>query len=73
MEAPMMRKSFRYVPTAEERRVTRRWTCGVLVVYGALALAIFGVAGLRHHLAGGSGDVASTAITAAAAGGRLSR
>jgi len=69
----MMRKSFRYIPTEEERRVTRRWTCGVLVLYGTLALAVLGVASLRQQLSGGAGDVASNAITAAAVGGRLSR
>jgi len=67
-----MRK-FRHIQTAEERRVVRKWTCGVLAFYGAFALVILGVASLRQHSAAGPSDVASSAIAAAAAGGRLSR
>jgi hypothetical protein len=60
----MMHRSFRRSPTAEERRVVRKWTYGVAVVYGACALILFGVASLSQHLAGGSKEPAVTAATA---------
>ena len=65
----MMHKSFRGALTAEERRVVRNWTWGVLIVYGAFALTVFGLAGLSQHLANESKDPAATAVTAAAADG----
>ena len=63
----MMQKSFRGALTAEERRVVRNWTWGVLIVYGAVALTVFGLAGLSQH--DDSKDPAATAVTAAAGDG----
>src|SRR6516225_6929345 len=40
-ESPMMQK-LRHALTAEDRRVVRNWAWGVLVVYSACALTIFG-------------------------------
>jgi hypothetical protein len=67
METPVMHKSFRDSLTAEDRRVVRNWTRGVVIAYGALALIILGFANLSHHFANGSKDPAATAITSAAA------
>ena len=58
-----MHKSFRGTLTPEDRRVLRSWTRGVLIVYGALALIGFGLAGLSHHFANGSKGPAATAVT----------
>jgi hypothetical protein len=64
----MMRKSFRDALAAEDRRVLRNWTWGVLIIYGTFALTVFGLASLSQHLANGSkDDPAATAVTAAAA------
>ena len=62
-----MHKSFRGTLTADDRRVVRNWTWGVLIVYGAFALTVFGLVSLSQHLANGSKDPAATAVTAAAA------
>ena len=62
-----MHKSFRGPLTAEDRRVVRNWTRGVVIVYGALALIVFGLASLSHHFANGSKAPAATAVTSAAA------
>ena len=67
METPVMHKSFRGPLTPEDRRVVRNWTRGVLIVYGALALIGFGLAGLSHHFANGSKGPAGTAVTTAKA------
>jgi hypothetical protein len=67
METPVMHKSFRGTLTAEDRRVVRNWTRGVLIVYGTFALIVFGLASLSQHLANGSKDPAATAVTSAAA------
>jgi hypothetical protein len=57
-----MHKSFRGLLTAEDRRVVRNWTRGVVIVYGTLALA-----SLSHYFANGSKGPAATAVTSAAA------
>jgi hypothetical protein len=67
METPVMRKSFRGTLTAEDRRVMRNWTRGVVIVYGALALIVFGLAGLSQHFGNGSKGPAATAVTTTAA------
>jgi hypothetical protein len=67
MEVLMMDKSFRGALTPEDRRVLRNWTRGVLIVYGVLALTVFGFVSLHQHLANGSKDPAATEVTAAAA------
>jgi len=59
-------KSFWRTLTAEDRRVVRNWTWGVLIVYGAVALTVFGVASLTQHSANGSKVPAGTAVTAKA-------
>jgi hypothetical protein len=64
-----MRKPFKYTPTADERRTVRNWTCGVLLIYGALALAAYGLAGARQHFAGAK-DPASSTVGAAAVADR---
>jgi hypothetical protein len=43
----MMHK-FRRAVTAEERRVMRNWAWGVLIVYSACALTIFGLASMSQ-------------------------
>jgi hypothetical protein len=67
METPVMHKSFRGTLTAEDRRVMRNWTRGVVIVYGALALIVFGLASLSQHFGNGSKGPAATAVTTAAA------
>ena len=62
-----MHKSFRDLLTAEDRRVVRNWTRGVVIVYGTLALIVLGFASLSHYFANGSKGPAATAITSAAA------
>jgi hypothetical protein len=67
MEPPMKYKSFWRTLTAEDRRVVRHWTWGVLIVYGAVALTVFGLASLTQHSADGSkGPAAATEMTAKA-------
>jgi hypothetical protein len=67
METPVLPKSFRGTLTPEDRRVMRNWTRGVLIVYGALALIVFGLASLSQHFTNGSKDPAATAVTTAKA------
>jgi hypothetical protein len=67
METPVMHKSFRGLLTAEDRRVVRNWTRGVVIVYGALALIVLGLANLSHYFANGSKGPSATAVTTAAA------
>jgi hypothetical protein len=64
--ASMMRSSLQRVLTPEEHRLVRNWTLGVLIFYGAIALAALGVVGLHLHLADGSNESAITAVTTAA-------
>ena len=59
----MMHKSFRGTLTAEDHRVVRNWTRGVLIVYGVLALVVFGLASLNRHVADRSKGPAATAVT----------
>jgi hypothetical protein len=63
----MMRSSLRHPSAPEAHRVVRRWTLGVLIVYGVVTLAAFGVEGVRQHLAGGLSKAAAGAVTAAVA------
>jgi hypothetical protein len=65
MESPVMHK-FRHAVTAEERRVMRNWAWGVLIVYSACALTIFGLASLSQHSASGSKEPSATAVTVTA-------
>ena len=62
-----MMHRLRRAPTAEDRRVVRNWTRGVLIVYGAFALIVFGLASLSQHSADGSKDAAARALTTVAA------
>jgi hypothetical protein len=62
-----MHKSFRGPLTAEDRRVVRNWTRGVVIAYGALALIVLGFASLSHHFANGSKGPVATAVTSAVA------
>jgi hypothetical protein len=43
MEGSAMRKSGRYMATADDRLVLRKWTCGVMIFYCTLILALVGV------------------------------
>ena len=49
-----MHKPYLYIPTAEERRVVRRWTWRVLIIYGAFVLTAFGLLSLSQHYDQGS-------------------
>jgi hypothetical protein len=62
----MKHESFWRTLTAEDRRVVRNWTWGVLIVYGAVALTVFGLASLTQNSADASKDPAATAVTAKA-------
>jgi hypothetical protein len=64
-ESPMMHK-LRHALTAEDRRVVRNWAWGVLIVYSACALTIFGLASLSQHSADASKEPAAAAVTATA-------
>jgi hypothetical protein len=66
MELPMKHESFWRTLTAEDRRVVRNWTWGVLLIYGAAALTVFGLASLTQHSADGAKDPAATEMTAEA-------
>jgi hypothetical protein len=66
METPVMHKSFRATLTAEDRRVRRNWTRGVVIVYGVLALIVLGFASLSQHFGNGSKGPTTTAVTSAA-------
>jgi hypothetical protein len=67
METPVMHKSFRGALTPQDRRVVRTWTWGVLIVYGALALIVVGLASLSQYFANGLKSPAATAVTTAIA------
>ena len=57
---------FRRTLSTEDRRMVRKWTWGVLIFYGAVALTVFGLASLTQHGADGSKDPAATEMTAKA-------
>jgi len=46
--------------------VVRKWTWGVLILYGVVALTVFGLASLTQNGADGSKDPAATEMTAKA-------
>src|SRR6516225_178961 len=72
-ESPMMHK-LRHALTAEDRRVVRNWAWGVLIVYSACALTMFGLASLsQQHSADASKEPAATAVTATADRNQLTR
>jgi len=52
--------------TPEEDRLVRRWTLGVLLAYGAIAVGLFGYIGLSHQLGSGPGKSAASFVTTAA-------
>ena len=52
--------------TEEDRRVARNWAWGVLVIYSAYALTVFGLVSLSQHSANGPKEPAATAVTATA-------
>ena len=66
MEPRMRHDSFWRTLSTEDRRMVRNWTWGVLIVYGAVALTVFGLASLTQHGADGSKDPAATEMTAKA-------
>lgn len=66
-EAPMMRRSLRRALTPEEHRYVRKWTVGVLIFYGAIALTALGVMGLHRYITDGSSQSAAAAVTTTAA------
>lgn len=62
----MKHDSFWRSLSTEDRRVARNWTWGVLIVYGAVALAVFGFASLAQHSADASKGPTGTEMTAKA-------
>lgn len=66
MEPGMKHESFWRTLSIEDRRVVRSWTWGVLIVYGAVALTVFGLASLTQRGVDGSKDPAATEMTAKA-------
>jgi hypothetical protein len=62
----MRHDSFWRTLSTEDRRMVRNWTWGVLIVYGVVALTVFGLASLTQHGADGSKDPAATEMTAKA-------
>jgi hypothetical protein len=54
----------KYVPTAEDRCIVQRWTWRVLIVYGAVVLAAFGLVSLNQHFGPGSKGVIAADVTA---------
>ena len=62
----MKRESFWRTLKEEDRRVVRNWTWRVLLVYGAVALTVLGLASLTQHVADGSKSPAATEMTAKA-------
>ena len=62
----MKHDSFWRTMTPQDRRVVRNWTWAVLIAYGAVALAVFGLVGLTQHSADGLKGPAATAVTAKA-------
>lgn len=63
----MMRGPPRRVLTPKEHRLVKNWTLGVLVLYGVIALAVLGSAGLRQHLGDGLSQSAARAVSTPAA------
>jgi hypothetical protein len=43
MEGSVMRKFGRYMATAEDRQILRKWTCGVMIFYCTLIVGLVGV------------------------------
>jgi hypothetical protein len=68
----MMHK-LRQALTAEDRRVARNWAWGVLIVYSACALTIFGLASLIQHSVVASKEPAATAVMATTERNQLTR
>jgi hypothetical protein len=66
MELRMQHDSFWRTLSTQDRRVVRNWTWGVLIVYGAIALTVFGVASLGRHSPDPSKGPAGTEMTAKA-------
>jgi hypothetical protein len=52
--------------STEDRRMVRNWTWGVLILYGAVALTVVGLASLTQPRSDGSKDPAATEMTAKA-------
>ena len=48
--------------SAEDRHVLRRWTRGILVFYGVLALTAIGVATLNYHSVNSAVERASAEV-----------
>jgi hypothetical protein len=63
-----MHKPYLYIPTAEDRRVVRRWTWRVLIIYGAFVLTAFGLLSLSQHYDQGSKDLIAADVTAPTSG-----
>jgi hypothetical protein len=59
--------------TTEERRVVRKWALGMLSVYNACALTIFGFASLMQDSASKSKEPLAIAVTATADGNQRTR
>jgi len=57
-----MPKYGRATLSAEDRHVLRRWTRGILVFYGVLALAAIGVATLNYRSVNGPVERASPEV-----------
>ena len=69
-----MPKYERAALSAEDRHVLRRWTRGVLVFYGVLALTVIGVATLNYRSVNGPVEQASTDVKSpVSASNRLER
>ena len=66
MEPGMKHDSFWRSLSTQDRRVARNWTWGVLIVYGAVALTVFGLASLAQHSADASKSPTATEMTAKA-------
>ena len=69
----MKRESFWRTLKEEDRRIVRNWTWRVLLVYGAVALTVLGLASLTQHSADGSKSPAATEMTAKADRGQVRR
>jgi hypothetical protein len=59
--------------TTEERRVVRKWALGMLLIYSACALTIFGFVSLMQDSASKSKEPPATALTATADGNQHTR
>jgi hypothetical protein len=66
MEPRMTHGLFWRTLSTEDRRMVRNWTWGVLILYGAVALTVFGLASLTQPGSDGSKDPAATEMTAKA-------